>query len=103
MLAVFTTPDAAVIGSLLLLLGTFVNGARNRRDIKVISRSVNHVGRGEPTLIQRVRRLERHGERHAKWEKEAFTVIAQQLGVSLPTFPTHPSDEVFSDDEEVRS
>jgi len=97
-IAVFSVGDASIIVAAMALIGTFVQGHRNRRDIKQISHSVNHIGPDEPTLIQRVVRLERRGQRHAKWEADAFGLIAEQLGVRLPDPPDHPEDETFIHD-----
>lgn len=88
--AVFSTADAAVVASFIAAVGASVNtvlSLRTRRDAKQINRSVNHVGPDEPTLIQRVRRMERETAAHRRWEAETFDRIATQIGVEISAPP----------------
>ena len=56
-LAFFSPGDASVIVAVIAAIAGAI-AQRNRRDIKMINRAVNHQGADHPTLIQRVIRLE---------------------------------------------
>ena len=92
-LAVFSVADASIVVALIGLIATYITTRRNRKDIKQINKAVNHVGDGEPTLIQRVKRLEARSEKHAEWESAAFKAIADQIGVQLPERPAVESEQ----------
>lgn len=49
-----------------------------------VNRAVNHVPAGTPTLVARVGSL----EKGQAWERDALTLIADNVGVDLPSFPT---------------
>lgn len=52
-----------------------------------INRAVNHVGPGEPTLIERVKHNERQDRLFRVWIQDALVTVATQVGVSLPRTP----------------
>lgn len=78
--------------ALIGLGATYITTRRNRKDLKQINKAVNHVGEGEPTLIQRVKNLEMRSEKYAEWESAAFKAIADQIGVTLPERPKQESE-----------
>ncbi len=86
MIGFFSTGDAAVIVAVLSLTGTWV-AARNRKAIQQINRAVNHRPNGEPTLIQRVVRLEQNSSLHAEWSAQVLVAVAEQVGVDIPARP----------------
>jgi len=85
-LAFFSPGDASVIVAVIVAaIGAIAQ--RNRRDIKMINRAVNHQGLDQPTLIQRVIRLEANQTIHTTWTAEALVAVAGQIGVTLPDRP----------------
>lgn len=85
-LAFFSPGDASVIVAVIVAIAGAIT-QRNRRDIKMINRAVNHQGADQPTLIQRVIRLEANQTIHATWTAEALVAVAGQIGVTLPDRP----------------
>jgi hypothetical protein len=59
----------------------------SRRAIQQINRAVNHRPNGEPTLIQRVARLEQNSSLHAEWSAQVLVAVAEQVGVDIPARP----------------
>jgi HAMP domain-containing protein len=59
----------------------------NRRALNQINRAVNHVEKGEPTLIQRVKKNEEESRDFQKWVEQALVALAQQVGVKLDRYP----------------
>lgn len=56
-------------------------------EVQQVNRAVNHVGPDDPApLIQRVRDLEANDQ----WHRDAFRLLAENLGVDLPP---HPKDQ----------
>lgn len=85
-LAFFSPGDASVIVAVIVAIAGAI-AQRNRRDIKMINRAVNHQGLDQPTLIQRVIRLEANQTIHTTWTAEALVAVAGQIGVTLPDRP----------------
>lgn len=85
-LAFFSPGDASVIVAVIVAIAGAI-AQRNRRDIKMINRAVNHQGADQPTLIQRVIRLEANQTIHMTWTAEALVAVAGQIGVTLPDRP----------------
>ena len=85
-LAFFSPGDASVIVAVIAAIAGAI-AQRNRRDIKMINRAVNHQGLDHPTLIQRVIRLEANQTIHTTWTAEALVAVAGQIGVTLPDRP----------------
>lgn len=86
LLAFFSPGDASVIVAVIVAIAGAI-AQRNRRDIKMINRAVNHQGLDQPTLIQRVIRLEANQTIHMTWTAEALVAVAGQIGVTLPDRP----------------
>jgi hypothetical protein len=59
-----------------------------RKDLKQINKAVNHVSAGEPTLVQRVKNNEKESQEFYAWVKNALTLLARQVGVSLEEPPS---------------
>ena len=59
----------------------------NRRSLNQINRAVNHVNPGEPTLIERVKRIESNTETFNQWVVTALVAVAEQVGTKLPDRP----------------
>ena len=89
MLGILTVGDASIIVALITAGTTLVAIKRNGRNIEQINNAVNHVGVGEPTLIQRVIRLETATQHDAAWQQQAFGCLAAQLGIELPPHPAN--------------
>lgn len=90
-LAFFSTGDASVIVAVIVAIAGAI-AQRNRRDIKMINRAVNHQGADQPTLIQRVIRLEANQTIHTTWTADALVAVAGQIGVQLPPRPRSLTD-----------
>jgi hypothetical protein len=60
----------------------------NRKDIKTINNSVNHVGVNEPTLISRVKAH----DVLLNWLVHSVASIGAQVGVDLPELPVTKKD-----------
>lgn len=86
LLGFFSPGDASVIVAVIVAIAGAI-AQRNRRDIKMINRAVNHQGLDHPTLIQRVIRLEANQTIHTTWTAEALVAVAGQIGVTLPDRP----------------
>lgn len=56
----------------------------NRRSLNQINRAVNHVAKGEPTLIERVRSIEAEQKSFREWVTGALKQVALQVGTKLP-------------------
>lgn len=56
----------------------------NRRSLNQINRAVNHVGEGEPTLIDRVRGIETSQRDFHEWSIMSMNLLAKQVGTELP-------------------
>jgi len=87
MLLDFFSPGEASVIVAVIVAATGAIAHRNRRDIKMINRAVNHQGLDHPTLIQRVIRLEANQTIHTTWTAEALVAVAGQIGVTLPDRP----------------
>jgi uncharacterized membrane protein YhiD involved in acid resistance len=59
----------------------------NRKSLNQINRAVNHVEKGEPTLIQRVKKNEEESREFQQWVKQALMALAKQVGVLLDEPP----------------
>lgn len=102
MMGILSAGDASVVVAVVMAVAGFFAARANRKDIRQINRAVNHVGPDEPTLIDRVRKLETNSERqdsHSRWMHEVIDLFAPQLGVQVPD---HPDDLVHQDDEANR-
>ena len=82
MIALFGEHDATVMVSIIGAFSVWIQ-LRTKRDTKQINQAVNHVGKGEPTMIARVRTL----EAWQKWVTHALLLFAEHLGVALPDPP----------------
>ena len=91
LLGFFSPGDASIIVSLVVFLAGII-AQRNRRDIKMINRAVNHQGADQPTLIQRVILLEKNQTIHTTWTADALVAVAGQIGVQLPPRPRSLTD-----------
>lgn len=58
-----------------------------RKSISQINRAVNHVGKGEPTLIERVKNSERENKEFREWVVSALVALGDQVGTKLPNPP----------------
>lgn len=74
---------AAVIAAIPALITLWV-----RRSISQINRAVNHVKAGEPTLIERVRRIEEDQHHFREWVFHALKAVAVQVGTTVSDPPT---------------
>ena len=74
---------AAVIAAVPALITLWI-----KRSISQINRAVNHVSEGEPTLIERVRRIEEDQEAFRSWVFEALKAVALQVGTTVSDPPT---------------
>lgn len=86
MFSIFSAADAAVIVAVIGGVATWM-GVRTRKEIRQINRAVNHQGDDQPTLIQRVIRLEENQAIHTSWTEEALKSVAAQIGAQLPERP----------------
>lgn len=92
-LAVFSAADASVLVAVIAMIATpTVIAIRTRRDVKQINRAVNHVGLGEPTLIQRVRDIQADNHEFRLWSAQAITLIAKEVGAHLDPPPAERHD-----------
>lgn len=80
--AVLGQHDATVLVAVIGVVSLWIQ-LRTKRDTRQINNAVNHVGAGEPPLIQRVRDL----EAHEQWEVDVLNLFATHLGVDLPAHP----------------
>lgn len=68
------------------------NARRARKVAESTNDAVNHVPKGEPTLIQQV---QQHGkvlrkiEAHQEWQAGVLLEVARQAGVAVPALPQH--------------
>ena len=93
MLAVFSTADATVVVALIAMIATpTIIATKTRRDVQQINRAVNHVGAGEPTLIQRVRDIQSDNHEFRLWSAQAITLIAKEVGAHLDPPPAGRHD-----------
>lgn len=82
MIALLSTADATVVVAIIALVSTFI-AIRTRQDVKQINKAVNHVAEGEPTLIQRVRDIQRDNHEFRLWTHESMFRIAKEVGAHL--------------------
>jgi hypothetical protein len=75
------------ITQLVIFAALFVRSGRTGREVSQINRAVNHQPDGSPTLVERVGRIEDETIAHRRWEHEAFSAIATEIGVTLPDHP----------------
>lgn len=92
MLALFSVADASVVVAVISALSAMYIATRSRKEIKQINTAVNHQGPNEPTLIERVKRIENQNASHTLWEIKVFNAIAKQLGIEVPQPPEHVQD-----------
>lgn len=78
---------AAITGTFGLLTALLVQQRKTYREVRQVNRAVNHVAPGEPTLVERVQRLERRSDVQTRWLGDVLTLLAAQLGVKLPPAP----------------
>lgn len=74
---------AAVIAAIPALITLWV-----RRSVSQINRAVNHVQKGEPTLIERVRNIEEDQGHFREWVFSALKAVAIQVGSTVPDPPS---------------
>jgi hypothetical protein len=77
---------------IVVLVALFVRQGRNATSLEQINTAVNHQGKDEPTLVQRVVNVEQavaSAGVHRSWEKQAFTTLAHHVGCTLPPYPHH--------------
>lgn len=58
-----------------------------RKSVSQINRAVNHVEKGEPTLIERVRKAEKENKEFRDWVISALVALGAQVGTRLPEPP----------------
>ena len=92
MLAMFSVADASIIVAVVTATATFVTVRRSRKVMNEINLAVNHQGKGSPTLVQRVIRMEKATAAAALWELSTLSAMARQLGIEIPQPPQHISD-----------
>lgn len=63
----------------------------NRKSLNQINKAVNHIEKGEPTLIQRVKQNEQESREFHLWVQKALTALAKQVGVHLDDAPGRES------------
>lgn len=83
---------AVVSGFFGLLTAVLVQQRKTYREVKAVNKAVNNVPEGTPTLVQRVARLERRSDIQTRWLGDVLTLLAAQLGVSLPPQPEHEDE-----------
>ena len=84
--AVLGAADASVIVSIVVGVFGWIT-ARNHKAIRQINKAVNHQPADQPTLIQRVIRLEANQSIHTAWTAKALESVAEQIGAPLPARP----------------
>lgn len=87
MLANVDTGTAMIVAAIIAAIPASL-ALWNRRSLAQINRAVNHVSEGEPTLIERVRRIEENQSHFRDWVVLALTAVAEQVGTRLETPPT---------------
>lgn len=105
-----TSDSAAKWGVLSLLvtnLGLVVLALIHRKDIKQAkdvavstNESVNHVEKGEPNLINKMRGAEtdiKYLKESYKWSREVLTALAHSVGIRVPPAPIDPEDQTKED------
>jgi len=58
-----------------------------KKSISQINRAVNHVEKGEPTLIERVKNSEKENKEFREWVVSALLALGDQVGTRLPNSP----------------
>jgi hypothetical protein len=79
-----------LVANAVLLFGLFYRQSGMRVAVDQINTAVNHQPEGDPTLIERVITLElqaQNGHLHRDWEREAFQLLAHEVGAHLPEYP----------------
>lgn len=88
MLAQIDTGTATVIAAAITIIPT-VFAIWIRKSVSQINRAVNHVEKGEPTLIERVKNSERENKEFREWVVSALLALGDQVGTKLPNPPKH--------------
>lgn len=88
MLAEIDTGTATVIAAAIAIVPTFLT-LWFRKSISQINRAVNHVEKGEPTLIERVKTSEKENKEFREWVVSALLALGDQVGTKLPNPPKH--------------
>lgn len=83
MLAQIDTGTAMIVAAVIAAIPATL-ALWNRRSLNQINRAVNHVGEGEPTLIDRVRTIESSQREFHEWAIAALKTLATQVGTVLP-------------------
>jgi len=83
MLASVDTGTAMIVAAVIAAIPASL-ALWNRRSLNQINRAVNHVGKGEPTLIERVRGIESEQKEFRRWVSSALRQVAIQVGTHLP-------------------
>lgn len=86
MLAEIDIGTATVLAALIAAIPTAIT-LWIRRSVSQINRAVNHVEKGEPTLIERVRTSERENKEFREWVISALQALGSQVGTKLPPPP----------------
>jgi hypothetical protein len=84
-----------LVTNAVLLAGLFWRQKGMKLGIEQINTAVNHQEEGEPTLVERVVRLEKAANAshlHRDWEREAFQTLARHVGAHLNEYPTDCSE-----------
>jgi hypothetical protein len=103
MIALISQGDALIIVALIGLISTvLVANRRSGKSLEQINRAVNHIGPGEPTLIERVRKLETASDelnKHSRWVRHSMRELARQMGMQIPDdYTDHHEDQPREDD-----
>lgn len=83
MLAQVDTGTAMIVAAIIAAIPATL-ALWNRRSLNQINRAVNHVGEGEPTLIERVRGIEAGQRDFHEWVVTSLHILAGQVGTRLP-------------------
>lgn len=83
MLAQIDTGTAMIVAAVIAAIPATL-ALWNRRSLAQINRAVNHVGEGEPTLIERVRGIESSQKEFHDWSISSMKILAKQVGTELP-------------------
>jgi len=97
-IGVLSAADASVIVALIAMIATpTIIAIKNTRQLNRVERSVNHVGVGEPTLIQMVRDAQADSHEFRVWTHDAMVRIAAEVGAHLPDMPAERLKEAPHD------
>lgn len=86
MIAEIDMGTATVIAALIAIVPTTL-ALWIRKSVSQINRAVNHVDKGEPTLIERVRKAEKENKEFRDWVISALVALGAQVGSKLPEPP----------------